>query len=322
MRALLRRLCLAVVTGYIFVYYSEYMFWARPLDNVRLPDALWLLLTYSFAAYVFLTLVVTMRARSFTAIFLVGALFGWLVEGVFVQTLYSLLPFSISLTGLSWHALITILVGWYAMQWLFRVGSWWRTLIVAAGIGAVYGLWAIWWWVDAPPATPFSDFAMYVFATTTLLACAYLLASRLSMRRFAPTRIEIIGALLLVVVYFSLVTVPLQPLALIILPPLVLVVILTLLRNRRNETREDIMKTLGPIALSHPVRLRDILPVFAIPLVASAIYGIAQAAHLLVPTGPVIYAVTIPAGFVLLIVSIVTIWRTKAEAGMASAKAL
>ncbi|HEX5439912.1 MAG TPA: hypothetical protein VFW76_03445, partial [Ktedonobacterales bacterium] len=198
MRALLRRLCLAVVTGYIFVYYSEYAFWARPLDNIRLPDALWLLLAYSFAAYLFLTLVVTLRVRSFTAIFLAGALFGWLVEGVFVQTLYGLLPFSISLTGLSWHALITILVGWSAMQWLFRAGNWWRTLIVAAGIGAVYGLWAIWWWVDAPPATPFSDFAVYVFATTTLLACAYWLASRLSMRSFAPTRIEIVCALLLV----------------------------------------------------------------------------------------------------------------------------
>ncbi|HEU4785391.1 MAG TPA: hypothetical protein VFS83_18775, partial [Ktedonobacterales bacterium] len=298
MRALLRRLCLAVVTGYIFVYYSEYAFWARPLDNVRFPDALWLLLTYSFAAYVFLTLVVTLRVRSFAALFLAGALFGWLVEGVFVQTMYTLLPFSISLTGLSWHALITILVGWYATQRLLRAGSWWRTFTVAAAIGAVYGLWAIWWWVDVPPATPFSDFAVYAFATTTLLACAYWLASRFSMRRFAPTRIEIVGAILLVVIYFGLVTLPNQPLALIILPPLVLLVLLTLLRNRRIETRDDILTTLGSPRLSHPVRLREIFPVFAIPLVAMAIYGIAQATHVLVPTGPAIYAVTTLAGFV------------------------
>ena len=317
MRNLLRRLCLATVTGYIFVYYSEYAFWARPLDNARLPDALWLLLTYSFSAYVFLILVVTLRVRSFAAIFLAGALFGWLVEGVFVQTLYSLLPFSISLTGLSWHALITILVGWFTMQWLLRAGCWWRTLIVATGIGAFYGLWAIWWWIDAPPATPFADFAVYVFATTTLLACAYWLASRLSMRHFSPMRVETIGALLLIVVYFAIVTLPSQPLALIILPPLVLVVILTLLRNRRNETREDILTTLGSTGPSHPVRLRDVLPVFAIPLVASAIYALAQAGHILAPTGPVIYVVTTVAGFVLLAASIVTIWRTKAEAKVA-----
>lgn len=99
MRGLLRRLCLAIVTGYIFVYYSEYAFWARPLANIRLPDALWLLLTYSFAAYVFLTLAVTLRVRSFATIFVVGALFGWLVEGVFVQTMYSLLPFRVCLTN-------------------------------------------------------------------------------------------------------------------------------------------------------------------------------------------------------------------------------
>jgi hypothetical protein len=320
MRALLRRLCLAVVTGYIFVYYSEYAFWARPLDNVRFPDAIWLLLTYSFAAYIFLTLVVTLRVRSFAAIFLAGALFGWLVEGVFVQTLYSLLPFSISLTGLSWHALITILVGWYVMQWLLRAGKWWRTLIVAAGIGAFYGLWAIWWWADDPPATPFSDFAGYVFATTTILACAYWLANRLSMRPFAPTRSEIIGALLLIVTYFGLVTVPSQPLALIILPPLVLLIVLTLLRNRHIETRENILATLGSTGPSHPLRLGDVLPIFAIPLVASAIYGVAQAAHLLTPTGPVIYVVTTVVGFVLLIISIIAIWRTKREAKVASAK--
>jgi hypothetical protein len=226
---------------------------------------------------------------------------------------------SISLTGLSWHALITILVGWYAMQWLFRAGKWWRTLIIAAAIGAFYGLWAIWWWIDAPPATSFTDFAVYVFATTTLLICAYWLASRLSLRRFAPARIEIFGALLLIVVYFGLITVPSQPLALIILPPLVLLVLLTLLCNRRNETREDILTALGSAGTSHPIHLRDILPVFAIPLVASAIYGVAQAAHILVPTGPVIYVVTTVVGFVLLIVAIIAIWRTKREAKVASA---
>lgn len=77
------------------------------------------------------------------------------------------------------------------------------------------------------------------------LLCAYWLASRLSLRRFAPARIEIFGALLLIVVYFGLITVPSQPLALIILPPLVLLVLLTLLCNRRNETREDILTALG-----------------------------------------------------------------------------
>ena len=61
------------------------------------------------------------------------------------------------------------------------------------------------------------------------------------------------------------------------------------------------------------------MPVFAIPLVASAIYGVAQAAHILVPTGPVIYVVTTVVGFVLLVVAIIAIWRTKREAKVASA---
>lgn len=33
------RVVLAVATGYIFVYYSEYAFWARPLDGERFRSA-------------------------------------------------------------------------------------------------------------------------------------------------------------------------------------------------------------------------------------------------------------------------------------------
>ncbi len=150
MRTWLRRLALAVVTGYIFIYFSELAFWARPLEGTTLPGALALLLPYSFAAYAFLVLVSTFRVRSLAAVFLAGALFGWLIEGVFVQTAYEQLPFSISFTGLAWHALLTVLAGWWALQWALRTGVW-RALWVSTLVGTVYGLWATSWWSEAPP---------------------------------------------------------------------------------------------------------------------------------------------------------------------------
>lgn len=308
MGGLLRRLGLALLTGYIFVYYSEYAFWARPFDGVRFPGAIWLLLVYAFAAYVFLALVVAFRVRAVAAVFLAGALFGWLDEGVIVQTMYAQLPLSISFTGLAWHALLTVLVGWLVVQRVLRTAGWWRTALVAALIGAAYGAWAIWWWIAAPPAVPTLTFALYAFGTTLALVCAYWLASRPALLRFAPTRGELVVMTLLIAFYFALVTVPRQPLAAVILPPLVLLVLLGLRKNRRAETRAN---ALTALAETKPPRLRDVLALLALPVVATAVYALAGAARVLLPTGVVIYVLTTALGFLFLAASLLAVWRTK-----------
>ncbi|WIG61267.1 MAG: hypothetical protein OJF49_004015 [Ktedonobacterales bacterium] len=308
MGGLLRRLSLAVLTGYIFVYFSEYTFWARPLDVARFPGFILVLVVYAFAAYVFLALVVTFHARTLAAIFLAGALFGWLDEGVFVQTMYSMLPLSISFTGLAWHALLTVLVGWFAVQRVVRARSWWRTAWVAAVIGTVYGAWAIWWWMAAPPAVSVASFARYVFVTTLVLTGVYWLASRPSLLRFAPTRVELIVVGLLILLYFAFITIPRQPLAVIILPPVVALALLTLRRNRHNEAGED---ALAALRKAGPLRLRDVLPLLALPTVATAVYALAMTARVLVPTGWVVYILTTALGFIFFVYSLIAIWRAK-----------
>ena len=121
--------------GLVFVYFSEMLFWARPLESTTFPGVLGTILVYAFAAWLFLAVVSAFRVRSLAALFLAGAVFGWLIEGVFVQTLYGELPISVSLTGLSWHALITVLFGWYLLQWSLRFASAWRTLGIATLAG-------------------------------------------------------------------------------------------------------------------------------------------------------------------------------------------
>lgn len=308
MKAWLRRLALAVVTGYIFIYFSELAFWARPTEGTTLPGALEPLLPYSFAAYVFLALVSAFRVRTLAAVFLVGALFGWFVEGVFVQTAYESLPLSLSFTGLAWHALLTVLVGWWALQWALRK-SIWRTLWTAALVGIGYGLWAIYWWTDSPPPTPLPDFAVYTLTSTLALIVAYWLAARLRMTRFAPSRVEWAVTLLAILAYFALLTVPQQPLAIVILPPLVALVLLALWRNRRAETREDALVALYTMPLPNVGRM---LAVLALPLAASATYGLLLTLNVHFPTNIVLYLITTPLGFIALVVSLVRTFRARA----------
>ncbi len=79
-------------TGYILMFYSELVFWA----HVRVDDSFsnWLStwLAYSFLAFVFLTVVARFRIHTIWALFLAGAVFGLLAEGVLVQTTYESLP--------------------------------------------------------------------------------------------------------------------------------------------------------------------------------------------------------------------------------------
>ncbi len=166
MVALLKRTLLALLVGYVFVYFSEMIFWARPLEATTFPGILSAILVYAFAAWLLLAVVSVFRVRSLAALFLAGAVFGWLIEGVFVQTLYGELPISVSLTGLSWHALITVLFGWYFLQWTLRFASMWRTLGIAILAGAITGAWSLTWWTETGERTPVITFAAYVAVAT------------------------------------------------------------------------------------------------------------------------------------------------------------
>ncbi|HEV8190801.1 MAG TPA: hypothetical protein VGP82_04860 [Ktedonobacterales bacterium] len=262
---------------------------------------------YSFAAYVFLAVVSAFRVHTLAAVFLSGALFGWLIEGVFVQTAYDSQPLSISFTGLAWHALLTVLVGWWALQWGLR-SSIWRALWVSSLVGSAYGLWATSWWAEAPPPTPLSAFVLYILATTLALVIAYRLAARLRVSRFTPSRLEWAVMLLVILIYFALITVPQQPLALVVLPPLVALVLFILWRNRRIETRDDALTTLYS---SPAVCISHVLALLVLPLAAGAIYGLLLALDVRFPTNIVLYLITTPLGFIALIVSLVQTFRIK-----------
>jgi hypothetical protein len=48
MVAFLKRILLALLVGSAFVYFSEALFWARPLESVTFPGSLGTALVYAF----------------------------------------------------------------------------------------------------------------------------------------------------------------------------------------------------------------------------------------------------------------------------------
>ncbi len=299
-----KTLLASLATGYIFQFYSEFVFWVR----IRVGDTLldyvlgWLL--YSLLAFVFLTLVQHFRVRSVWALFIGGAVFGWLAEGLIGQTTYQSLPMSISFTGLSWHAILTVWVGWYMVRQALDT-SIIAVLRLAVGIGVFYGLWAIWWWTEAGGiATPPFDFALYAGITTIVVMVAYWLADRTT-PAFKAGRVAkwVVAGLLLL--YFCFITVPFAPIALVILPILLGISYVVLRRNQRVETRDSLL-----IKTSTPPLIRY-LPLLAIPITASLIYALAYAQGWQWQTNWVVYIITMPLGFLLFAISALKIWRTK-----------
>jgi hypothetical protein len=203
-------------------------------------------------------------------------------------------------------------VGWYAVRKAIHSGIR-STLKVAIGIGLFYGLWAISWWTEPNEfiAAPL-EFAAYASITTLLVILAYWLYDRniaaFKVRR--PAKI-VIGGLLLA--YFVFITIPAAPIAIIVLPILLLIVYMVLRHNAQDAT--------SPSFLDDKMGLppfKNYLVLLVIPLLASVIYAGAYAQGLKWPTNVLVYLVTTPLGFLLLGISLIKVWCNKTSSTLTS----
>jgi hypothetical protein len=294
-----RRVCVNLVyvlfTGYLLCYYSEWMFWAGRRQTLESIEYIFTWLAYSFLAYLFLLTVRYFRVRNVWAVFLAGAVYGWLAEGVLVQTMYDSFPLNISLTGLSWHALISVLCGWYFMRRWLRDGAR-ETLLGGVGLGLYYGFWSSGWWVEAQVNEPFTQF-LYNMGLGVFLAVAYARLDGIGDHSFRPTKIGMACAGFITLLYFVFVTIPTQPLALIVFPPVMGLTLFTLYQNRKRAS-----STIPNSDTKVPVVRYFLL--MMIPLTASLVYAVNYLAGFPLSTLPFFYIVTLPLGFVLFFISV------------------
>jgi hypothetical protein len=288
----LRNAALAGCTGYVLFYFSELLFWARPREEDTLDGWVGTWLVYSVLAYATLALAWRFGARAWWAMFLVGAVFGWLVEGVVVTTTYEALPLSVSFTALAWHALISVMVGLLAVDRAVRSGTTRAFVRIGVLTGLGYGFWAINWWVEEDHQVPVESFAAFSLVATILLVVAYAVAGRLFRQGFRPGRVGVTVTLVLLGLQYVVTGVFVTWLAFIVLPPLLWFTWRALSRS------EEPGRVRVPLELHLPTRVRNLAWLLAIPGVAIAVYVAAFAARLELATNWIVYLVLMPTGFV------------------------
>jgi hypothetical protein len=306
------------MTTLTLMIYSEHLFWARPGPWVTIRELAPTFLAYAMTTYIFLAAIAWFRVRSLPSLFLAAAIYGWFLEGVIVQTMYDDFPLNLSFTGLAWHALISVLLGWVVMPACLSGGAVRRTVALAAGIGAGYGLWSLWWWTIEPPAEPPAAFVAYSLGLTFALMLSYGLAPRLGLKAFCPSRLELGGLLALAAAWYAVVTLPTQPISMIVLPPLVALVWMGLAANRREERRPDHLQAL---LARRPPGIKDLAALLALPATATGVYVLATWMNIEPPTGIVLYLITVPLGFAALVWALVKTLHRAAPAQAVDAAA-
>jgi hypothetical protein len=293
-----RKAAVILANGYILCFFSERVFWSfwRPGDNPSEFLVTWP--AYCLLGWIFLDLVRRFKVASFSSLFLCGAVFGWVGEGVVVDTLYgnatNPFPLSISFTGLAWHALLSVGVGWYLIGKALTEERPTKIALISLGVGVGWGLWAGWWTTELGKE---ADTSVWGFASHAvpcsipfLLAWFFLGLARTDW--YQSSRLATIGLWGLVVVIFLSARVPARPYAALVLPPLLVLCWAGFRRSARNEQGPECLDRI----IGH-IRSRNVLVMILIPLSAIVVYALFRSLNLHVPTNVVLYVITMPLGF-------------------------
>lgn len=287
---LIKRWITAFSVGYILVFFSEFLF-VNLYDGFEIRGLIQMFLVYSMEAYLLLAIMDHFRVRTPAALFLAGAAYGWLLEGVVVQTMYDIFPFQVAFTGLSWHALIDVLVGVVLMRYVMQHKSVVHTALLAAVIGLFWGFWAISWKYEGMELLSPLEFAKFAFAATLPLIMAYLGWNRTP--DFSPNKYEVLIFSLLHCIGFAFV-VSMIPFAVLVLPPLLGLIWLAL-RNHRKSITPGTLRVYSEKKVSprhYPALL--VMPVFA-----GGVYALLLEVELFAPPNTIIALITVPIGICL-----------------------
>ena len=269
----LKNTLLALGTGYVLFFFSERLFWTafKPGDSVAVLAVTWIV--YSAAAYLFLSLVAWLRAGASHRVFLAGAVFGWVVEGTLVGTLYGTessapFPLSVLVTGVSWHALISVWVGWHFLRRALADRRPWKAAGWSAALGLFWGTWATFLWRETPPViVTVGAFAAHALAVTAALAAGYGVVSRVGADRFRPRPFGLCLTVLALGTFYVQQVRALGLRPLVVLPALVCGAVVLLRRGLPRALRD------APADSVLDMPPRNVACLLLMPLVATASYA-------------------------------------------------
>lgn len=282
-QAFYRRIGLAFFTGCIFYALSEAVFWGR-FDYIRQfwSELIPTLSVYSLAAYLFLWTLQSFRITNWAGVVLAGALYGWFIEGLVVQTMYDELPLSIIITAISWHAFITVYEGWYIPRRLIQERRLFPLFCHALVFGAFWGLWSVWWWIEAGEVTPLPQYCLYAAITSLLYIGGLYGGGRIRLEAFPPPRIEGGVVLTICALYFGFISISANIHALWLFPICVGIVIFALMKNRQCAQSKHEEQEIHP-------SLAQLSCLLAFPASAIGVYGYLLFNNMRIATGPAIY---------------------------------
>ncbi len=309
---LVRRVLTALASGYVIYFFSETLFWGRFNPETPTGEFVAAWLVYSLMTMILLTVISRFRVRSFWSLFLAASIYGWTAEGIYVQTMYDKLPSSISFTGLAWHAMFSVCMGWYALRWVLAHGSVWRLATVSLSLGLFWGLWSVFWWIELGTKTPREEYVYYAVLSGILLVIALALENVVQPKDFRASAWEAWILFGIAATWFVLIVAAASPWKMLVLVPLMTVVFLALRKNRRDEDRPDLMHFLRA-----DVAWYRYLFVFLTPFSAIAVYLIVWLGGQGLPTNYVVYALSTPAGFVFLVVSLIKVFSRRPKTAVA-----
>ena len=272
--------------------FSERLFWAffRPGDQ---PAELGLtLLAYALIAAWALAAMRLFRAYGPERVFLIGAMVGWLAEGVVVNTAYGAadnpFPLSVSFTGLSWHALFSILVGWRIFPRLLATGSRAQCARWFGGFGALWGLWATYYpYEELELATGLGAMAAHSLFIISLLMAGFGLMQG-TWRTESRADRAVFGTLSLIAfAVYALVWLPAMPIPAAILGLIFGGVLLAVIRSRDSAPSPDLWPAFGWARLGYLAGAGG---------VATAVFGLVTAVTRGLPTNIALYLITMPLG--------------------------
>jgi len=235
-----------------------------------------------------------------------------LAEGVLAGTLYTGLPLSLSWTGLAWHALLSVSLGWSGLSRALRSSAE-ATLGAATLWGVFWALWATVWWQPAEggQVTTLPAFAAHAWTQGGLLALALLCFSRTAPHSFwtRPWRSRVL--LIVLLTWFALVTVPQHPLALLLAPVLLGGTLYSLRRNAQTPQLQGESVLSGLTARGVPLTRYALL--LALPAAASLSYAALLWLNWTLPVQGSLYALLTPLGLAVYGVSLWRVWYPRSS---------